>query len=69
MTHSEFAIGETFWTATGEWLCTDIGTRTILAIHLNKSDESWYVGPPYGVVEHSFDESDIGCCRKEPADA
>ena len=69
MTHDEFIIGETFWTPTGEWLCTDIGTRTILAIHLNQQDESWYIGPPYAVAEYPFDEDDIEVCEKEPADA
>lgn len=29
---SEFRIGEVFRTGSGEWVCTDIGTRTILAV-------------------------------------
>lgn len=29
---SEFVIGETFWTSTGEFRCTDIGTRVVVAI-------------------------------------
>jgi len=32
MKHSEFRIGETFWCSGRAWRCTDIGTRTILAI-------------------------------------
>lgn len=28
MDHGGFRIGDRFWTATGEWLCTDVGTRT-----------------------------------------
>lgn len=34
MEHGEFRIGASFWTATGEWRCTDIGTRVIVAIKL-----------------------------------
>ena len=34
MRHQDFIIGETFWTATGPYRCTDIGTRTIVAIRL-----------------------------------
>ncbi len=32
MEHSEFVIGEVFWCSDRQWRCTDIGTRTILAI-------------------------------------
>jgi hypothetical protein len=34
MEHGEFKIGGTFWTAAGQFRCTDIGTRTIVAIRL-----------------------------------
>jgi len=34
MEHSDFTIGMTFFTATGPWRCTDIGTRVIVAIVL-----------------------------------
>ncbi len=34
MNHKEFSIGLEFYTATGKWRCTDVGTRTIVAIHL-----------------------------------
>lgn len=32
--HTDFFIGREFWTETGHWRCTDVGTRTICAIHL-----------------------------------
>ena len=32
--HSDFFIGREFWTESGRWRCTDIGTRTICAISL-----------------------------------
>jgi hypothetical protein len=32
MQHDEFRIGETFWCGGQRWRCTDIGTRTIVAI-------------------------------------
>lgn len=36
MEHSEFKIGETFWVGTQQWRCTDIGTRTIVAIRVDR---------------------------------
>lgn len=32
--HKDFFIGREFWTETGRWRCTDVGTRTICAISL-----------------------------------
>ncbi|HME23048.1 MAG TPA: hypothetical protein VKI44_17225 [Acetobacteraceae bacterium] len=34
MKHGDFAIGETFWCSGRERRCTDIGTRTIIAIRI-----------------------------------
>ncbi len=36
MKHEDFSIGLEFYTATGKWSCTDIGTRTIVAIQIDK---------------------------------
>jgi len=49
-------IDDEFTTETGRWRITDVGTRVIIAIKLDKDDESWYNGPPYAVVETVFDE-------------
>jgi hypothetical protein len=38
MQHEEFKIGETFWCGDRQWRCTDIGTRTIIAIRLDSVD-------------------------------
>lgn len=68
MKHSDFKIGTVFNTCTGQrWQCTDVGSRTILAIELKPElDSSWFVGPPYAVVEVSFDENDmIGVYRND----
>lgn len=63
MKHSDFAIGEEFRTATGNWRCTDIGTRTVIAIKVSDCDDpSWFHGPPYAVAEIVFDENDLGGC-------
>lgn len=62
----DFQIGMTFTTAQGErrWRCTDVGTRTIVAIALeHDEDPSWYNGPPYAVVEHVFDEDGMEDCE------
>lgn len=57
-----FCIGTIFYSGSGKkWRCTDIGSRTIIAIEIEEErDESWYNGPPYAVVEQVFDEYDLG---------
>jgi len=35
MEHSDFQIGTEFKTETGRWRCTDVGTRTIVAIKVD----------------------------------
>ena len=35
MQHSDFFIGMEFMTEAGQWRCTDIGTRTIIAINIS----------------------------------
>ena len=84
MKHSDFQIGTEFFTGTGRWRCTDVGSRVITAISLeprqmvrmrggargDQADEIFvsndpldFVGPPYMVAEHVFDEYDLdGCC-------
>ena len=34
MRHEDFTIGETFWATAGPYRCTDVGTRTIVAVRL-----------------------------------
>jgi hypothetical protein len=44
-----------------------VGTRTIAAIRLDLDhDPTWYGGPPYGIVEHVFDEDGMVDCRPAP---
>jgi len=38
MQRTEFVIGATFWCGGNLWRCTDIGTRVIVAIRLNRVD-------------------------------
>jgi hypothetical protein len=42
MIKDDFHTGLEFYTATGKWRCTDIGTRVIVAIKLDQTDESWH---------------------------
>lgn len=61
----DFKIGEIFyWHAGFKYLCTDKGTRTITAIHLDyqKNELDWFQGPPYNVDEITLDETDIKSC-------
>ena len=68
MTRDEFRIGQEFYTASGKWRCTDIGTRVIVAIKLDQEDSRNYNGPAYSIVEHVFDEYDIEGCSLDPTD-
>jgi hypothetical protein len=66
MTKAQFSIGAEFKMVDSRWRCTDVGTRVIVAIKLNHSDDqSWYNGPPYAVAEIVIDEDDMESC--EPA--
>jgi hypothetical protein len=63
MRHSDFTIGVEFMMGGNRCRCTDVGTRTVAAIKLDKGDDtSWYNGPPYAVTEHCLDEDDIEEC-------
>jgi hypothetical protein len=35
MKHSDFTLGGTFWCGDHQWRCTDIGRRTVIAIHID----------------------------------
>jgi hypothetical protein len=70
MKHADFYPGLLFQTAIGRWKCTDVGQRTVTAIHLEAVHDDparhpdpdhprWSEGPPYGLAEQVLDESDI----------
>ncbi|AHX13333.1 hypothetical protein CH75_09585 [Dyella jiangningensis] len=70
MKHSDFHIGLEFVGSAGfHWRCTDVGTRTILAIQLDRKDPHWYRGPPYIAKETVFDEHEIERCHLTETDA
>lgn len=65
MRHEAFKIGMEFECGSHPWRCTDLGTRTVIAIPLeHPEDPSWYNGPPYAVAEQVFDEYDMAVCRR-----
>jgi hypothetical protein len=68
MDHADFEIGKAFYTTNGwKWICTDKGSRTIIAIHDEEGrNPSWLKGPPYAVAEVVFDENDMPACSQEP---
>lgn len=41
-----FKIGESFWTGSGEWVCTDIGIRVIVAVKKSEIDD-WYTSQAF----------------------
>jgi hypothetical protein len=66
MTPTDFHIGLEFFGRAGlRWRCTDVGTRTILAIPLDHlfEDPNWHKGPPYIVEETVFDEVEVNDCH------
>jgi hypothetical protein len=69
MKKAEFQIKREFFTASGRWMCTDVGSRVITAIKKDMPDDSWYSGPPYAVVETTFDEHDQAGCVSTYAEA
>jgi hypothetical protein len=68
MSKEEFRIGLAFYTASGKWRCTDIGTRVIVAIKLDQTDPRNYNGPPYSIAECVLDEYDLDGCSLDPSD-
>jgi hypothetical protein len=38
MKHSEFVIGQAFTTGHGLWRCTDVGTRTVIAVRIDAAE-------------------------------
>jgi hypothetical protein len=68
MTRDDFRIGLEFYTASGKWRCTDIGTRVVIAIKLDQDDPRDYSGPPYSVEEQVFDEYDMQGCSLDPGE-
>jgi hypothetical protein len=70
MKHSDFHIDLEFMGTAGFWWrCTDIGTRTITAIQLDRDDPNWYRGPRYIAEEVVFDEHEIAACHLSDEEA
>jgi hypothetical protein len=36
--HADFAVGRIFWRGGRQWHCTDLGTRTVIAIRIDSVD-------------------------------
>lgn len=65
MRHDEFRVNLMFVCGDRLWRCTDVGTRIIAAIPLDRDqDPSWYRGPPYALAETVFDEDDQQGCTQ-----
>jgi hypothetical protein len=64
MLHSEFSIGTEFWLGAKRWRCTDVGTRTVIAICLE----------PREIVRTELDPDnparrvEIKCVSSDPRD-
>lgn len=66
MEREDFKINQLFFTHSGQWMCTDVGTRTITAVDYKTYLESGDKSAPYSIVEYSFDMYDMdGCWRSE----
>jgi hypothetical protein len=62
MKHSDFQIGTEFFTETGRWRCTDIGTRVITAISLEPRRMVRMRGGAHG------DQTQESCVSNDPLD-
>jgi hypothetical protein len=59
MKHSDFVIGKSFWCGDREWRCTDVGTRTIVAICLDKNEVVRVSpGPPRAETHRTLTQSE-----------
>jgi len=65
MEHQDFSIGLEFTMSGKRYRCTDVGTRVVIAICLNKENASWYKGPTYAIPELVIDEDDFAICEIE----
>lgn len=70
--HSDFSIGAFFRCAEEVWRCTDVGTRTVVAVqwtnaYIRMTSRDWTGGPPYALSEEVFDENDF-CAMELVAD-
>ena len=65
-------IGDEFTTGAGRFRVTDVGSRVIVAIRVDRvktndrvlpgpvaEEHGWFNGPPYAVAEIVFDEDDM----------
>ncbi|AXH60250.1 hypothetical protein [Pseudomonas amygdali] len=67
---SEFYPGLVFNSAGGfEYRCTDVGSRTVLAVLLSGVDPVFVQGPPYIQTEEVFAEHELKQCFLSLADA
>jgi hypothetical protein len=66
MRHDEFKLGLKFWMSGSQWLCTDVGSRVVIAICISSAPAGWLAGPPYAVVEVVVDEYDLDNCSLVP---
>lgn len=55
----DFEIGMRFMCGGKVFLCTDKGTRVVVAI---EAKDDWMAGPPYALAELVFDENDMKVC-------
>ena len=60
---ADFYIGLEFIEGPFCWRCTDVGTRTVVAIRLTENNPIWYQGPPYTVEEVVLDEASLADCH------
>jgi hypothetical protein len=58
MNHSDFSLGGTFWCSGRVWLCTDIGTRTVVAIRIDSVDVAGSIPDWCRTLSHSGAESE-----------
>jgi hypothetical protein len=65
MVFKDFKIGDHFWTASGRWLCTDLGTRCVVAYLVSYKDLFKASNDSWDLQENIvFYPYDFGGCSK-----
>lgn len=81
MKAADFKVGDEFLLVGSRYRCTDVGTRTVICIRIDRvftnkgvlnyeeaDAAGWFKGPPYAVAEHVFDEDTLKVCKKVKPD-
>jgi hypothetical protein len=62
MNLKDFKRGDTFFMGGNAWVCTDVGSRVVVAVRASDLEGCVTKGPPYECAECVLDEYDLAAC-------